>query len=235
MTLINLSKDAFNTKQASQVVGASIRQVIHWDKVGLVKPSIRSASGRGSGRLFSYVDLLALKTVESLREDGISLQKIQKCVRYIRKHLPDVRQPLGFCKLIAVGQTIYMARDRQTLIDTIKLPGQHAHLSLIVDISGIDRELRAVIHKFVSKRVEEVALGDYLYQVEIEPDLEDGGYVAEVAGLPGCLTQGDTLEETIENAKDAIETYLEALDDMRKEGMPVTVNLSARRRRKASA
>ena len=79
--------------------------------------------------------------MESLREDGISLQKIQTCVRYIRKHLPDARQPLGFCKLITVGQTIFIARDRQTLIDTIKLPGQHAHLSLIVDISGIDQEL----------------------------------------------------------------------------------------------
>ncbi len=233
MTTINLSKEAFNTKQASQIVGASIRQVIHWDKVGLVKPSIRSATGRGSGRLYSYIDLLALKTVESLREDGISLQKIQKCVRYIRKHLPDVRQPLGFCKLIAVGQTIYMARDRQTLIDTIKLPGQHAHLSLIVDISGIDQELRAIIHKFVSKRVEEVALGDFVYQVEIEPDLEDGGYVGNVAGLPGCLSDGDTVEELLENIKDAIEVWTEAREELRKEG--IEVPMQQPRRRRASA
>lgn len=233
MSIINLSKEAFNTKQASQVVGASIRQVIHWDKVGLVKPSIRSASGRGSGRLYSYVDLLALKTVESLREDGISLQKIQKCVRYIRKHLPDMQQPLGFCKLIAVGQTIYMARDRQTLIDTIKLPGQQAHLSLIVDISGIDQELRAVIHKFVSKRVEEVALGDYLYQVEIEPDLEDGGYVGNVAGLPGCLSDGDTVEELLENIKDAIELWTEAREELQKEGIDVPMQQPKRKRASA--
>ena len=87
----------------------------------------------------------------------------------------------------------------------------------------------------MSKRVEEVALGDYVYQVEVEPDLEVGGYVAEVAGLPGCLTQGDTLDETLDNAKDAIECYLEALDEMRKEGMPVTVNANSGRRRKVSA
>lgn len=235
MRTINLSREAFNTKQAGQIVGASARQIIHWDKMGLVKPSIRSASGRGSQRLYSYVDLLALKAVQSLREDSVSLQKIQKCVRYIRKHLPDARQPLGFCKLIAVGQTVYMARDKQTLIDTIKRPGQHAHLSLIVDISGIDQELRAVVHKFISKRVEEVELGDYVYQVEVEPDLDVGGYVAEVAGLPGCLTQGETLEETLDNAKDAIAAYLEALDDMRKQGMPVTVTLPAARRRKVVA
>ena len=41
MNTINLSKEAFNTKQASQIVGASIRQLVHWDKAGLVKPSIR--------------------------------------------------------------------------------------------------------------------------------------------------------------------------------------------------
>ena len=37
----------------------------------------------------------------------------------------------------------------------------------------------------------------------------DGGYVAFVPALPGCMTQGDTREEVIRNIREAIELYLE--------------------------
>lgn len=39
----------------------------------------------------------------------------------------------------------------------------------------------------------------------------EGGYVAFVPALPGCHTQGETLEETEKNTKEAIELYLESL------------------------
>lgn len=46
---------------------------------------------------------------------------------------------------------------------------------------------------------------------------ETGGYVALVPALPGCHTQGDTLEELMENVREAIELYLETLTDEEKE------------------
>jgi predicted RNase H-like HicB family nuclease len=49
------------------------------------------------------------------------------------------------------------------------------------------------------------------YRVLIEPD-EDGVYVAEVPALPGCISQGRTRAEAVENIKEAIAAYLESLD-----------------------
>ena len=49
------------------------------------------------------------------------------------------------------------------------------------------------------------------YRVTIEQD-EDGIFVAEVASLPGCITQGATRIEAVENIKEAIELYLESLE-----------------------
>jgi antitoxin HicB len=49
------------------------------------------------------------------------------------------------------------------------------------------------------------------YRVIVEPD-EDGVYVAEVPALPGCISQGRTRAEAIENIKEAIAVYLESLD-----------------------
>ena len=48
---------------------------------------------------------------------------------------------------------------------------------------------------------------------------EEGGFWAEVPTLPGCYSQGETIEETMSNIKEAIEAHLLALRD-EKEGMP---------------
>lgn len=42
---------------------------------------------------------------------------------------------------------------------------------------------------------------------------DEGGYIAFVPALPGCMTQGETFEETVENIKDAISLYIEVLKD----------------------
>ncbi len=49
------------------------------------------------------------------------------------------------------------------------------------------------------------------YRVLIEQD-EDGMYVAEVPTLPGCISQGQTRGEAVENIKEAITAYLESLE-----------------------
>ncbi len=47
------------------------------------------------------------------------------------------------------------------------------------------------------------------FNVVIEPG-EDGWFVVTVPGLPGCITQGKTIDEATENSKEAIEAYLES-------------------------
>ena len=51
--------------------------------------------------------------------------------------------------------------------------------------------------------------------LEQEPD---GGYVASVPALPGCVSQGDTREESLSNIREAIELYV---DDCRASGDPI--------------
>ena len=41
----------------------------------------------------------------------------------------------------------------------------------------------------------------------------DGGYTVYVPGLPGCISEGDTKEEALTNIKEAIELYLEPVED----------------------
>lgn len=48
---------------------------------------------------------------------------------------------------------------------------------------------------------------------------EEGGYWSEVPALPGCFSQGDTIEQTLENSMEAIESHVAAL---REEGKAVS-------------
>jgi len=50
------------------------------------------------------------------------------------------------------------------------------------------------------------------YTVLIHP-AEEGGYWAEVPALPGCYTQAESVEETLSNAKEAIESHIAALHE----------------------
>ena len=42
---------------------------------------------------------------------------------------------------------------------------------------------------------------------------EEGGYTAIVPSLPGCISEGDTKEEALKNIREAIELYLEPVED----------------------
>jgi len=42
---------------------------------------------------------------------------------------------------------------------------------------------------------------------------EEGGFWSEVPALPGCYSQGETIDETLRNSKEAIEVHLQALKD----------------------
>jgi len=48
-------------------------------------------------------------------------------------------------------------------------------------------------------------------QAVFEP-AEEGGFTVYVPSLPGCISEGDTFEEAVENIKEAVELYLETDD-----------------------
>ena len=49
------------------------------------------------------------------------------------------------------------------------------------------------------------------YTILLTPDTEDGGYVVTVPVLEGCITEGNTIEEAIVNAREAIQGYVESM------------------------
>ncbi len=62
----------------------------------------------------------------------------------------------------------------------------------------------------------------YTYKIHLHKEAE-GGYMVTVPALPGCITQGDDIDEAIEMAREAIELYIEELKE-RGEPIPDDTN-----------
>ena len=85
--------------------------------------------------------------------------------------------------------------------------------------------MSTVKEKNRAKRPKETLKGNLKFRVILEPYEDEKGsyFVAICPTLPGCVTQGNTRDEAIENIKDAIEGYLISL---KKHGDPIPPPIS---------
>jgi DNA-binding transcriptional MerR regulator len=97
-------------------VGITYRQLDYWARTGLVEPSIKSAEGSGSQRLYSFADVVHLKIIKNLLDAGVSLQQTRKAIDYLRTEL---KQPLEDVTLLSDGTTIYACRSKDEVVDLL--------------------------------------------------------------------------------------------------------------------
>ncbi len=203
----------FNSKSVSKITGVSFRRIDYWDRTHFIKPSVSEASGYGSLRLYSFSDLVQLKVAKTLMDKGITLQKIRKAITFLKKNMPKVEKPLSELKFLTDGETLFvLTKDKNKIIDTLK-SGQ---LVFSIAFGKIVEGLKEEIEDLQKERRYEVIVKGRKYPVILHPDTEDGGYWIECPSLPGCASQGDTVEEALEMIKDAIEGHLEIIREDKK-------------------
>jgi predicted RNase H-like HicB family nuclease len=197
---------AFNTKTVIRITGLTQRQIDYWDRTHFIKPSIKEASGYGTARLYSFIDLVQLKVARMLIDKGISLQKIRKSINYLKKNFPDIEKPLAEMRFITDGETLFVLTDnKKKILDTLS-KGQ---MVFALAIGELIEELTGEVQKLDQEKKYKVSIKGKGYEVVMHPDLEEGGFWVDCPSLPGCASQGDTVEETLEMIKDAIRGHLE--------------------------
>ena len=206
--------DSFNSRAVSKIIGIPPRVIDYWDRTNFIKPSVSEASGHGSVRLYSFSDLIQFKVAKFLREKGLSLQKIRKSLHYLRKHLPEIERPLAQLRFLTDGETIFvLTNDDKKMIDTLKR-GQYV---LAIAIEPLIKDLVGKTSRAATERAYLVTVSRRRFKVIVHPDLESGGYWVECPELPGCSSQGDSLEEALDMIKDAIKGHLDVEEEARKD------------------
>ena len=69
------------------------------------------------------------------------------------------------------------------------------------------------VYDILFKKLSTISEGIMKFNVVLEP-AEEGGFIVSVPALDGCFTEGNTEEEALENAKEAILCYLEGLEKL---------------------
>ncbi|MDH4161854.1 MAG: MerR family transcriptional regulator [Nitrospirota bacterium] len=196
---------SFNTKSACALTGLSARQIDYWDRSHFIKPSVKEAAGQGSGRLYSFVDIVQLKVAKTLKDKGVSLQKIRKAINYLKKHFPDVQKPLAEMRFLTDGDTIFvLTKNDKAVLDTLA-KGQ---MVFALALGEIIEQLKGDVKNISQDRKYKVSVKGKAYEVLLHADTEDGGYWVECPALAGCDSQGDTVEEALAMIKDAIKGHL---------------------------
>jgi len=103
--LSHFAPQAYTYRDAMAITGVSLRQIQYWELLGLVSPSVQPAEGRGTRRLYSFRDLVALKLVKSFRDAGLPLQRIRKAVVQLRTGKYQ-NTDLGAYHLVTDGCTV---------------------------------------------------------------------------------------------------------------------------------
>jgi len=137
--------DGFTAQQACNLTGCTPHQLRYWDRVSLLQPSIQTTGGRpGVRRLYSFRDLVALRVIRSLLDNGMSVQRVRRAWDYLRRNGAMDRH-LAEVKLVTDGQSIFsIAEDEAQLLDALR-GGQ---LAFFVAIDTITREVHEDVTKF---------------------------------------------------------------------------------------
>ena len=102
---------------ACRAAGITYRQLDYWARTGLVEPSVRTATGSGTQRLYGFRDILVLKVVKRLLDTGVSLQQIRVAVMHLRdRGVEDLAQ----LTLMSDGASVYECTSADEVFDLVQ-------------------------------------------------------------------------------------------------------------------
>ena len=108
--------EGFRGPQVCSIVGISYRQLDHWDRTGLLSPSLVRAKGSGTQRLYSYRDVVALRIIKQLLDAGVTLQRARRAIEFLRFYGED----LSTASLVLGAADSVLVRDGEELLDLLR-------------------------------------------------------------------------------------------------------------------
>ncbi len=111
------SQTGYRGPTACRAAQITYRQLDYWARTGLVEPSIRTASGSGTQRLYSFQDILVLKVVKRLLDTGVSLQQIRTAISHLTERGVE---DLAGITLMSDGASVYECTSADEVIDLVQ-------------------------------------------------------------------------------------------------------------------
>jgi DNA-binding transcriptional MerR regulator len=144
----NAPVEGYSGKRAADIVGISYRQLDYWARTDLIRPSLADAHGSGSRRRYTYRDLLELKLVKTLLDNGIKLESIRYAFSLMRDQLGD---DVSSAKLVIAGNSAVLVRENEELIDVVNRYQGQGVLNLLALDGVVEQVDAAIVELFPSE------------------------------------------------------------------------------------
>ena len=133
--VVTCSSRSFSRQgQVCRLAGATARQLDYWAWTGFLQPN----GGGAVKRRYSFDDLIRIRVVMRLKDQGITLQMIRRAVEKLQEHSTD---PLRELSLVGLNGEVFIFRNRNEAVRA--LDGQSAFL--FMDIGVVAREMDEII------------------------------------------------------------------------------------------
>jgi len=136
---------SFTAKQVRALTGIPYQTLNTWVKTSFITPSVSDPSGIGNKRLWSFQDIVAIKTAVMLRQSGVSQQALKRVVSYIQTY-HGVERPLTSARLIVSGNDVLYCYDESTLVSALRRPGQ-VTMQFVIALGELVQELREEVQR----------------------------------------------------------------------------------------
>ena len=111
----------FTAGEVVRLTGVTYRRLDLWCRREIIQPSMRTARGRGQRRLFTFRDLVEIRTIKTLTAQGVRLAALLVAVNRIRRDFGDLDgSPLASARLVTDGRSVFRyvpARDHLERLD----------------------------------------------------------------------------------------------------------------------
>ncbi len=142
--------EGFTAGEAVRVSGVPYQRLDYWARTGFAPPSLQKATGKGSDRRYTFKDLVALRVGNELRKQGVSLQKLRKVVRFLRRYQGE-EATLASTRLVVFGDDVFIYESDDQVVSALKEPGQ-AVLAFVVNLGLITEQVRRDVEVIQAKR-----------------------------------------------------------------------------------
>jgi DNA-binding transcriptional MerR regulator/predicted RNase H-like HicB family nuclease len=207
-----MTATGFSADTARRLTGVTYRQLDYWDRTGLLRPSVRGATGKGSRRVYSFQDIVEFRVVSRMLASGVSLKAVRKAVRYLKANFEDVNRPLAQLTLVADGRSVLVRTENPKQLVDATAGGQ---VVVAVSVAAIARELEQNVVELSAPQEITFKLRGRALRAVLTPDLEAGGFTVEVPELPGVITEADSVSEARRLVREAAGLWLAAQEGAR--------------------
>ncbi len=128
----------FTAGEVMSLTEVTYRRLDLWCRREIIRPSRRTAGGKGQRRLFTFRDVVEVQTIKSLTDRGVRLSMLIQCIERLRHDL-DVEGMASFAstRLITDGRTVLRYVPKEDHLEGLDVYGQFAFAFGLGDEIGL--------------------------------------------------------------------------------------------------